>query len=83
MMTSSIKRRIRIANESNKVIEVIIEPHCHEKILNPKEGVYIDIEMWEDRDTRDNIVIKYYDNAIVLFEDGDIDMEFYEGTKEN
>jgi hypothetical protein len=76
MMTHSIKRKISIANCSDKMMSVVIEPLGDERNLAPKEKLLIDLTMWEDIDVRDHITIHYHNDHIVLFEDGDIDMDF-------
>lgn len=79
-MTHSIKRNIQIANHSDKEISVIIEPLGDERPLAPKKKILIDLTMWEDLDTRDHITIHYHDDCIILFEEGDIDMDFRDDT---
>ncbi|WP_156771787.1 hypothetical protein [Labrys sp. WJW] len=77
-MQPPVKRRIHIKNKSEKNIDVIIEPYSHERPLKSNENLYIDITMWKEKDVSEHISIFYCNDAIVLFEESDIDMEFYE-----
>jgi hypothetical protein len=67
---------MEIENHSTREISVIIEPTGDEKPLQPKEKLLIDLTLWEHLDTRDRISIRYHDDFIILFEEGDIDMDF-------
>lgn len=82
-MTHSIKRKIQIENRSNRNISVIIEPLGNERPLRPKDKILIDLTMWEDVDTKDHIAIDYHDDYIILFEEGDIDMDFCDDVDKN
>ncbi|MFC2251947.1 hypothetical protein ACETRX_20095 [Labrys portucalensis] len=81
-MSSIIKRKICIRNETENEIRVVIEPYWEERSLSPNNKIHIDLRLHEHVDMNDQISISHYNDAIVLFQDGDIDMEFSD-TPEN
>ncbi|WP_448150691.1 hypothetical protein [Labrys miyagiensis] len=75
-MKPIIKRKIVIENRSQRTIRVVIEPTGDERTLTTRENVSMELTLRDEADLKDDLTIDYHDNAIVLFEEGDIDIEF-------
>lgn len=72
-----MKQKFRIQNSTDRVIKVVIEPLWEEMDLNPKDEVFIDMNLTGNAVTRSDLVTIDFDkDMLIIWEEDKTGFEF-------